>query len=240
MEKLGRFHSKSLGRRWVKFTMKLLSRSDRVKKNNDAPLFWYQSLLGRIAQMRLTKKPTTATANETKASRKRKQEDYTTINYGTDMQLRHWTTTRSMFFPQFDHVPSGLPLCLLVPSRNRPTPDSRVAGEPTLPHRYRDELLSCIATLAELEARLTQMTVDYGGDSPLPISHCKSANSLATHILNELDSNVHWDEAEDQVHQASGITRSVPLHQLGSQDDFPVGYSQEMGLTPLEVEFSQT
>ena len=54
------FHLKSGSRRSILFTQRHLNLSDRVARNSEAPQFWYQCLLGRIAQIWLTRSYTAA------------------------------------------------------------------------------------------------------------------------------------------------------------------------------------
>jgi len=57
LSKLESFHKRSGEKLTVCFTKAHLSRRQRVKNHPDAPLFFYQCLLGRIAQIWLTRNP---------------------------------------------------------------------------------------------------------------------------------------------------------------------------------------
>lgn len=104
LDKLEQFHKNSGARRCILFTEHHLNLPARVRRNQDSPLFWYQCLLGRIAQISLNR-----------------QGDCPATYDGSNSRLgfRHWDPATSDLLEGVERLPPGLPMCLLSNSHKR-------------------------------------------------------------------------------------------------------------------------
>lgn len=112
--KLDSFHRRSGTHLTVSFMKVHLNRQSRREHNPDAPDFWYQSLLGRIAQVWLCHD------SHGTITRKRKPSEGT-VTCNENTCFRHWDGyTTHKLMNGVDDLPMGIPSCLLT-RRHHPT-----------------------------------------------------------------------------------------------------------------------
>ena len=75
---------------------------------------------------------------------------------------------------------------------------------------------------------MSHLNLGYQGDSPLPLPECRAAMALSTRMLKMLD---ELGNTRQSTRQKTSL-----LQHFGTQDDFPPGCSQDLGLDPLDVE----
>jgi len=116
LKKLEDFHQKSGSRTSILFTKRHLNLPGRVAKNPDSPTFWYQCLLGRVAQMWLNHSEKIFESS----LGKRKPMGQAVIYDGADklLHFRHLVPMNYDAFRGIEQLPWGIPICLLSTQRS--------------------------------------------------------------------------------------------------------------------------